>query len=183
MTGCCKNKPSGSVVDGARTSGWFCVRAAIVLLAVAGSPGSSAAQSEWVDPDCHPEVAEALVTAAEMGAQADFAVIRHEDQGIRKPDSILDLSCVWDMFDYRGFDILYNPGDALDRILNLARGRICSEAREVYNRHIGRSLDAGVFAGPVWRVPGAGTRMIYGNTLEDAGIERERFRRLFGGGG
>jgi len=138
---------------------------------------------EWVNPDRDPKVAEALVTAAETGAQADLAVIRHEDQGIRKPDSILDLSCIWDMFDYRGFDILYNPGDALDRILNLARRRICSEARSVYNRHIGRSLDAGVFAGPVWRVPGASTRMVYGNTLQDAGIERERFRRLFGGGG
>lgn len=145
-----------------------------------GAPGP---EREWVNPDCDPQVAEALVTAAEMGAQADLAVIRHQDQGIRKPDSILDLSCIWDMFDYRGFDILYNPGDALDRILNLARRRICAEARSVYNRHIGRSLDAGVFAGPVWRVPGASTRMVYGNTLQDAGIERERFRRLFGGGG
>lgn len=145
-----------------------------------GAPGS---QNGWVNPDCHPEVAEALVTAAEMGVQADYAVIRHTEQGIRKPDSILDLSCVWDMFDYRGFNILHDPGAALDRILNLARSRICSEAREVYHRHIGRSLDAGVFAGPVWRVPGASTRMVYGNALEDAGIERERFRRLFGGSG
>ncbi len=131
--------------------------------------------------DCDPEVAEALVKAAEAGAQADFSVIRHRDQGIRKPDSILDLSCVWDMFDYRGMDILYNPGDALDRILNLARDRICSEASDVYGRHVGRSLDAGVFAGPVWDVPGASTRSIHGNALQDAGIERERFRRLFGG--
>ena len=131
--------------------------------------------------DCDPEVAEALVKAAEAGVQADFSVIRHRDQGIREPDSILDLSCVWDMFDYRGMDILYQPGDALDRLLNLARDRICSEAWDVYGRHVGRSIDAGVFAGPVLDVPGAQTRSIHGNALEDAGIERERFRRLFGG--
>lgn len=131
--------------------------------------------------DCDPRVAEALVDAAEAGVQSDFQVIRHSDQGIRKPDSILDLSCVWDMFDYRGFNILHDPGAALGRILNLARRRICSEARDVYARHVGRSLDARVFSGPVRDIPGARTTTIRGNALQDAGIERERFRRLFGG--
>ena len=157
---------------------------AILLLAISGPAVGQGVRGVATGPevvDCDPEVAEALVKAAEAGAQADLAVIRHRDQGIRKPDSILDLSCVWDMFDYRGMDILYNPGDALDRILDLARDRICSEAWNAYGRDVGRGLDAGVFAGPVWDVPGARTRSIYGNALEDAGIERERFRRLFGG--
>ncbi len=150
------------------------------------SAGPAAAQDAPGTPpsgpaDCDPRVAEALVDAAEAGVQADFQVIRHSDQGIRKPDSILDLSCVWDMFDYRGFNILHDPGAALDRILNLARKRICSEARDVYNRHVGRSLDARVFAGPVHDIPGTRTTTVRGNVLEDAGIERERFRRLFGG--
>ena len=141
---------------------------------VPGAPPSGPA-------DCDPRVAEALVDAAEAGVQADFQVIRHSDQGIRKPDSIFDLSCVWDMFDYRGFNILHDPGAALDRILNLARKRICSEARDVYNRHVGRGLDARVFSGPVHDIPGTRTTTVRGNVLEDAGIERERFRRLFGG--
>ena len=49
------------------------------------------------------------------------------------------------------------------------------------NRHVGRSLDARVFSGPVHDIPGARTTTVRGNVLEDAGIERERFRRLFGG--
>ena len=148
--------------------------------------GPAAAQTPATAPpsgpaDCDPRVAEALVDAAEAGVQADFQVIRHSDQGIRKPDSILDLSCVWDMFDYRGFNILHDPGSALDQILNLARKRICTQARDVYNRHVGRSLDARVFSGPVHDIPGTRTRTLRGNVLDDVGIERERFRRLFGG--
>ena len=151
---------------------------ALATPAVAQAP---AAPPSSEPADCDPRVAEALVDAAEAGVQADFQVIRHSDQGIRKPDSILDLSCVWDMFDYRGFNILHDPGAALDRILNLARKRVCSEARSAYARHVGRSLDARVFTGPVHDIPGARTTTVRGNVLEDAGIGRERFRRLFGG--
>ena len=139
----------------------------------------AAAQDTPPSPDCDPRVAAALAAAAEAGVQADFQVIRHAEQGIRKTDSILDLSCVWDMFDYRGFNILHDPGAALDRILNLARKRLCSEARNVYNRHVGRRLDARVFTGAVRDIPG--TRTVRRNVIEDAGIGREQFRRLFGG--
>ena len=156
--------------------------ASVLFLAHAASgqtaPGRAPAA---YGPECDPKVAEALVDAAEAGVKADLAVIRHSDQGIRKPDSILDLSCVWDMFDYRGFNILHDPGAALDRILNLARKRVCSEAGDVYRRHVGRSLNARVYAGPVHDIPGARTTVVRGNVLEDAGIERETFRRLFGG--
>lgn len=155
---------------------------AILLLAGAASGQGAPGNSPPSGPaDCDPQVAEALADAAEAGVRTDLAVIRHPDQGIRKPDSILDLSCVWDMFDYRGFDILHDPGAALDRILNLARNRICNEARDVYRRHVGRSLDARVFAGPARDIPGTRTTTVRGNVLEDAGIERETFRRLFGG--
>ncbi len=156
--------------------------ALLALLLISAGPAVAQAPAPPSGPaDCDPRVAEALAGAAEAGVQADFQVIRHSDQGIRKPDSILDLSCVWDMFDYRGFNILHDPGAALDRILNLARKRICSEARDVYNRHVGRSLDARVFSGPVHDIPGTRTTTVRGNVLEDAGIGRERFRRLFGG--
>lgn len=152
-----------------------------LMLLLTGPAAAQNAPAPSGPADCDPRVAEALVDAAEAGVQADFQVIRHSDQGIRRPDSILDLSCVWDMFDYRGFNILHDPGQALDRILNLARNRVCNEAHDVYTRHVGRSLDAAVFAGPVYDIPGARTAGFHGNTLQDAGIERERFRRLFGG--
>ena len=182
------NAPKADMAAGwTRNRRWVLpVAAASMLAAWLALAGPAFAQVPAVPPssgpaDCDPRVAEALVDAAEAGVQADFQVIRHSDQGIRKPDSILDLSCVWDMFDYRGFNILHDPGAALDRILNLARKRVCSEARDVYSRHVGRSLDARVFSGPVHDIPGARTTTVRGNVLQDAGIERERFRRLFGG--
>ena len=164
-----------------KTAGAALVASLFLLAGTASGNTGPGTSAPHLGPDCDPRVAEALVSAAEAGARADLAVIRHSDQGIRKPDSILDLSCVWDMFDYRGFNILHDPGAALDRILNLARRRICNEARDVYNAHIGRSLDARVFAGPARDIPGTRTTTVRGNVLYDAGIERETFRRLFGG--
>ena len=75
---------------------------------------------------CDPAVAEALARSAEAGVEADLAIIRHPGQGIRNPDSIFDFSCVWDLFDYSAFDVLFDPAGALDDILDLARRRVCA---------------------------------------------------------
>ena len=85
-------------------------------------PGGPAA----ADPRCDPQVQAALAESAEQGVEDDIAIIRHPDQGIRDPDSILDFSCITDLFDYRAFDILFDPAGALDDILDLARRRICA---------------------------------------------------------
>ena len=94
---------------------------------------------------CDPEVAEALAGSAQAGVEADLAVLRHPDQGIRNPDSILDFSCITDLFDYRSFDIHFDPAGALEQILDLARRRICSAARDAYRRYVGRALDPSVY--------------------------------------
>ena len=76
----------------------------------------------------------ALAESAEQGVEDDIAIVRHPDQGIRDPDSILDFSCITDLFDYRAFDILFDPAGALNDILDLARRRICAAARDAYGR-------------------------------------------------
>lgn len=139
---------------------------------------------------CDPRVAEALAGSAQIGVEADLAIIRHPGQGIRNPDSIFDFSCIWDLFDYRAFDVLFDPAGALDDILDLARRRLCAAARDAYRRYLGRSLDASVYTVPARRLPGlagpAGLGLDWRrrNAVEDVGTASENgelFRDAVGG--
>ena len=134
---------------------------------------------------CDPAVAEALARSAEAGVEADLAIIRHPDQGIRNPDSIFDFSCIRDLFDYRAFDVLFDPAGALDDILDLARRRLCAVARDAYRRYLGRALDASVYTVPARRLPGLDLDWGWRNVTGDVGTpngNRERFRGVVEGG-
>ena len=134
---------------------------------------------------CDPAVAEALARSAEAGVEADLAIIRHPDQGIRNPDSILDFSCIRDLFDYRAFDVLFDPAGALDDILDLARRRICAAARDAYRRYLGRALDASVYTVPARRLPGLDPDWRRRNVLDDVragNVDAEQFRGVVEGG-
>ena len=140
------------------------------------------------DPACDPAVAEALAKSAEAGVEADVAIIRHPDQGIRNPDSILDFSCIRDLFDYRAFDVLFDPAGTLDDILDLARRRLCAAARDAYMRYLGRALDASVYTVPARRVPGLDFDWRRRKVLDEIRAGRagdtdaERFRSVVEGG-
>ena len=119
--------------------------------------------------------------SAEAGVEADLAIIRHPDQGIRNPDSIFDFSCIRDLFDYRAFDVLFDPAGALDDILDLARRRICAAARDAYRRYLGRALDASVYTVPARRLPGLDLDWQRRHVLEDIGAgdaDAELFRSV-----
>ena len=163
--------------------------AAVMLLALV--PWASLANAEApsrggaMEEACDPAVAEALARSAEAGVEADLAIIRHPDQGIRNPDSIFDFSCIRDLFDYRAFDVLFDPAGALDDILDLARRHLCAVARDAYRRYLGRALDASVYTVPARRLPGLGADWRRRGVLEDAGApggDRELFRGVVKGG-
>ena len=116
-------------------------------------PAPAGAGAE-ADAGCDPRVRQALADSARAGVEAELAIIRDPDQGIRNPDSIFDFSCIWDLFDYSSFDILFDPAGALDGILDLARRRLCAAARDAYRRYLGRALDPGVYTAPLPRLPG-----------------------------
>ena len=103
---------------------------------------------------CAPEVEQALMEGARIGVERDVAVLRHPDQGIRDPDSILDFSCLDDLFDFRRFDILFDPGRSMSDLLGLVQRRICAAAREAYRGYIGRPLDAALYTARIPRLPG-----------------------------
>ena len=122
--------------------------------AAAETPARAPSGGGAMEDACDPAVAAALAKSAEAGVEADLAIIRHPEQGIRNPDSIFDFSCIRDLFDYRAFDVLFDPAGALDDILDLARRRICAAARDAYRRYLGRALDASVYTVPARRLPG-----------------------------
>ena len=163
--------------------------AALLALAVWAAPAEAQASGspdagETGDPRCDPAVQAALAESAERGVEADLAIIRHPDQGIRNPDSILDFSCVHDLFDYRAFDILFDPAGALDDILDLARRRICTAARDAYRSWLGRTLDASVYTRPLRRLPGLDVDRRRHNVFDEPGgdADRELFRGVVEGG-
>ena len=135
---------------------WPLAAATALALLLWAAPAAAQGPPAEADPRCDPEVAEALAGSAQAGVEADLAVLRHPDQGIRDPDSILEFSCVYDLFDYRAFDILFDPAGALDDVLDLARRRICAVARDTYRRWLGRVLDPAFYAVPARRLPGLG---------------------------
>ena len=163
---------------------------ALALLLWAAPAGAQAPPSPpggppSADARCDPAVRTALAESARRGVEGDLAIIRHPDQGIRDPDSILDFSCITDLFDYRAFDILFDPAGALDDILDLARRRVCAAARDAYRRYLGRALDASVYTAPLPRLPGLDIDRERRNVLEDIGASgagAERFRDVVEGG-
>ena len=148
--------------------------------------------------NCAAEVERALIEGARIGVERDVAVLRHPDQGIRDPDSILDFSCLDDLFDFRRFDILFDPGRGMADLLGLVQRRICAAAREAYRGYLGRPLDSALYTARTPRLPGldpAGDsqRAIRaGNAERDQGVPLDQrvpldqgvplFRSIVGGG-
>ncbi len=163
-----------------------------LLLALWAAPAAAAPQAPaagsgaaGTDPACDPAVERALADSARAGVEADLAIIRHPDQGIRNPDSILDFSCIGDLFDYSAFDILFDPAGALEDILDLARRRICQAAREAYRGYLGRALDPSIYTVPARRLPGLDLDPRRRNVLDGSGArsgDGVLFRDVVGGG-
>ena len=162
--------------------------AAALALALWASPAAAETLPAEADPRCDPQVAEALAGSAQAGVEADVAVLRNPEQGIRNPDSILDFSCITDLFDYRSFDIHFDPAGALEQILDLARRHICAAARDAYRRYVGRALDLSVYTSeytrPLDRLPGLDVDWERGNVFDDLSGNGDGgpFRDAVGGG-
>ena len=125
------------------------------VLALALLPARADATLEaGSEADCPPDVERALAESARAGVERDVAILRHPDQGIRDPDSILDFSCVGDLFDFRRFDILFDPGRSMADLLGLVQRRICALAREAYRGYLGRPLDAAFYTARTPLLPG-----------------------------
>ena len=153
--------------------------------APAQAPPFPAETPAAADPRCDPRVRAALAESARRGVEADVAIVRHPDQGIRDPDSILDFSCITDLFDYRAFDILFDPAGALDDILDLARRRLCAAARDAYRRYLGRALDPAVYTVPARRLHGLDfgwRRQALPDDVRAGAAASERFRDAVEGG-
>lgn len=150
--------------------------ATVLALALLAPPAAAAGGG---DAACDPGVRQALAESARAGVERDVAIVRHPEQGIRDPDSILEFSCIEDLFDYRSFDILFDPGRK--DLLGLLQRRVCAVAREAYRRYAGRHLDAAVYTARAARLPGLGAAPMRRTEPHRAG-DAARFRNVVGGG-
>ena len=148
------------------------------MLALALLPERAAAEAGG-EADCAPEVERALAESARAGVERDVAILRNPDQGIRDPDSILDFSCLDDLFDFRRFDILFDPGRGMADLLGLVQRRICAAAREAYSGYVGRSLDQAFYAARTVVLPGLDPVGTMEGTVQ--GGSAEQFRHIVGG--
>ena len=148
----------------------FSVLAALLAWAL---HAPAAAQQPPADPACDPEVAAALQAAAASGVEAEFDVIRDPRQGIRDPMSILDFSCIDRMFDYRLYNVFFDPGRAMEEIMGIANREVCALARDLYRQHIGRPYRPSEIR-RLRRIPGIRVDPERYNLLDDAGEELNR---------
>lgn len=150
----------------------------LALILVSGQAAHAHAQQSWQNPDCDPEVEQALVAGAERGIRNDLVTIRDPQQGIRNPDSIFDLSCVENLLDFRSVNIHVDPTS----LLSLLKRKACGVARDAYRRYVGRTLDATVLVQDAPRLPGISYRPVPG-TIAPRGSTRdaEILRGLLGG--
>ena len=164
-------------------------RALLACIAAAGVMmwGAAAAQDAG-DGACDPEIRQGLMESATAGVQGDLAIIRDPDQGIRSPDSILDLSCLEDLFDFGGFDVFYDPGASMQDLLGLLERQVCAVARNAYRGYVGRSLDTSALAWELQRLPGVDVDTRRRNFLRepavrggDLDVNLENYRNSLGG--
>ena len=147
--------------------------ACLALLLPLGLLARPAAAQAPESAACAPEVRQALEQTAAEGARRSFLTIRDPANGIRDPRSILDVSCVERLFDFRAFNVFFDPGRALEEILGIVQRRICDAARDAYRGAIGRPLDATIFADNIPRLPGLDVDAVGGNFLNEAGGSQE----------
>ena len=157
------------------------MRAALFAAAIAVSAPPTVAQQSPADPACNPQVADALEAAATQGVETAFAAIRDPEAGIRDPMSILDFSCVANMFDYRLYNIFFDPQRSMSDILGVLNRKICAVAREAYRAAIGRPATPD-FIRDIRRLPGVQVRTQRWNLIEDVTGDGDLDRLIVGGG-
>ena len=157
-------------------------------MVLAVSAGLSAASAQDArDGACDPAIRQGLMESATVGVQGDLAVIRDPDQGIRNPDSILDLSCLEELFDFGGFDVFYDPGASMQDLLGLLQRQVCAVASNAYRSYVGRTLDPSVMLWNLDRVPGVDVDRQRRNFLRDPvrggelDVNLENYRNSLGG--
>lgn len=149
---------------------WRCLAAAVVVALCAALPAMAA------DEDCDPEVERALVENAEAGARDDIRIVRDREMGIRDPDSLFDLSCVTDMFNFDHSNIL-TPGRNMTDIVGLLNRALCDKLREALGRFSGRGFNAMAFARELPLLPGLDFEPERRNLLEEDLRRRELERQ------
>ena len=100
-------------------------------------------------PDCAPEVARALHSAAVTGVQRRAAIIRSGESGIRSPRRLADFACLDRFMDFGRLDVHASVDGLLDNILAAVTNRICSEAAQLHAELVRTPVPTALYGGLV----------------------------------
>ena len=128
---------------------WWLDTFAGVVLGVA----AASASGEPTD-GCPPEVREALTSWGQDGVHRAAAVVRSEETGIGKPESVFDFSCLSDLFRAPGLDVFVDPAAFINAMLRAVQDFVCEVGEGLYREKVDQPIQEMVFWDESPYVPG-----------------------------
>ena len=166
-------------------------------LLAGGAAGMSVPAVADPDAGCPAEVREAMTSWGEDGVHRQVAVIRSEETGISKPESVFDFSCLDGLFRFPGLYVMFDPSAIINAILRAMQDFVCETGQRLYDQHVDQPLQDMVFWDEIPYVPGVDVDApwrdkgipvdIDARPVEDIGASEGRyrdarwFRRAIGG--
>lgn len=103
---------------------------------------------------CPSEVRDALESWGRDGVHRAVAVIRSEETGIGKPESVFDFTCLSDLFNAPGLYTFVNSGAITNVLLQRIQDFVCEAGENLYREQVDRPIQEMVFWDELPHVPG-----------------------------
>ena len=144
----------------AHVGDWACA----VALAAALGPAPALGQPSDA---CPREVRDAMTSWGQDGVNRAAAVIRSEEMGIARPDSVFEFSCLTDLFRMPNL-YFFHGGSLVDGLLGGLHDFVCEVGEGLFEEHINRPLGQLAFWDEAPRVPGLGAGVRWRGSREAA---------------
>ena len=123
----------------------------MVFGALAGVPGVAVANGGEA---CSTEVQDGLKSWGQDGVHRAAAVIRDEEVGVSRPDSVFDFSCLSNLFRFPGIYVFGDPSAIINGILRGLQDLVCETAEQLVAESINRPIREMAFWEDLPFVPG-----------------------------
>ena len=125
--------------------------AGVLLGALGALSGTAAANGGEA---CSPEVQAGLRSWGQDGVHRAAAVIRDEEVGVSRPDSVFDFSCLSDLFRLPGIYVFGDPSAIIGSILRGLEDLVCDSAEALVATSLNRPIREMAFWEDAPYVPG-----------------------------
>ena len=131
---------------------------------------------------CPREVRDAMTSWGQDGVNRAASVIRSEEMGIAKPESVFDFSCLTDLFQVPNL-YFFHGGSLVDGLIGGLHDFVCEFGQSLFEEHLGRPLGQLAFWDEAPRVPGLEIGVRWGARDQESLSVSVRPVQDVGGGG